>query len=167
MKQELLKLWTNYLENRSTEAVAYMMTGYEWLGVVALDDFFRDNVLIIDENLLVSLYREYLLENDPENALFEFDDETLKMLFSDSDPLRIMQAVFFGKIQNWNDDYIRFDGYGNLESVNEYQVAQEAKKDSFFHGNLWFDLKDDVIAILKDIHPTIEESIVAMLQAGY
>ncbi|WP_412921705.1 hypothetical protein [Lactococcus raffinolactis] len=31
----------------------------------------------------------------------------------------VAQAVFFGNIKSWNDDYIGFNGYGNFETYSE------------------------------------------------
>lgn len=44
-----------------------------------------------------------------------FDEEFFKIFFSD--PIEAARATYFGNIQNWNDKYIRFNAYGNLEST--------------------------------------------------
>ena len=49
-------------------------------------------------------------------------------------PMEIAQMIFFGDDFNPNDDYFRFDAYGNLESANWGDVEAEAE-----------DLKDDII----------------------
>ena len=59
----------------------------------------------------------------------EFDD-----FMSNYSPMEIAQMIFFGNDFNPNDDYFRFNGYGNLESANWYDVEDEAE-----------DLKDDII----------------------
>ena len=48
-------------------------------------------------------------------------------------PLQIAQMIWFGKF-NPNDDYFRFNAYGNLESADWRDVEDEAE-----------DLKDDII----------------------
>lgn len=55
--------------------------------------------------------------------VMEFDDYFFKTYFSD--PQEAARATFFGNIQNWNDEYIRFNAYGNLESLNEWQYEKE------------------------------------------
>lgn len=61
--------------------------------------------------------------NRVDELLYEFDDEFFELTFSKTyDSAR---AVFFGKIQNWNDPYIKFNGYGNLESLCEGEVENE------------------------------------------
>ena len=49
-------------------------------------------------------------------------------------PMEIAQMIFFGGNFNPNDDYFRFNGYGNLESADWCDVEAEAE-----------DLKDDII----------------------
>lgn len=55
---------------------------------------------------------------------YEFDDEFFEMAFNGK-PMEAARALFFGSVDNWSDEYIRFDGYGNLESLSEYQREQE------------------------------------------
>lgn len=54
-----------------------------------------------------------------------FDEEFFDTYFSDK--IEIARATYFGKIDNWNDDYIRFNAYGNLESASEYTREEELK----------------------------------------
>jgi hypothetical protein len=56
--------------------------------------------------------------------VYDFDDDFFDTYF-EGKPEEAARATFFGKIQNWMDDYIRFNGYGNLESVSEYQYNKE------------------------------------------
>ena len=49
-------------------------------------------------------------------------------------PMEIAQMIFFGGDFNPNDEYFRFDAYGNLESANWGDVAAEAE-----------DLVDDIL----------------------
>lgn len=59
--------------------------------------------------------------------LFEFDDDFFDAYFT-GDPQEAARAVFFGNIENWMDEYIRFNGYGNLESVSDWKRDQELKE---------------------------------------
>jgi hypothetical protein len=54
---------------------------------------------------------------------YEFDDDFFDNYFESK--IEIARATFFGDIQNWNDDYIRFNGYGNLESLSSYLYENE------------------------------------------
>ena len=58
--------------------------------------------------------------------IYEFDDDFFSTYF-DGKPEEAARATFFGNIQNWMDDYIRFNGYGNLESLSGYQRNDELR----------------------------------------
>ena len=49
-------------------------------------------------------------------------------------PMEIAQMIFFGDDFNPNDEYFRFDAYGNLESADWHDVEVDAE-----------DIKDDII----------------------
>ena len=54
--------------------------------------------------------------------LFDDLDELIEVL--GVDPVEAARATFFGKIQNWDDDYFFINEVGNLESMNEYQFQK-------------------------------------------
>lgn len=54
----------------------------------------------------------------------EFDDDFFNTYF-EGKPMEAVQRAFFGEISNWSDEYIRFNGYGNLESVSDYAYNEE------------------------------------------
>lgn len=58
--------------------------------------------------------------------VYEFDEEFFETMFSS--PAEAVRATFFGNIQNWMDDYIYFNGYGNLESMSKFQFKSEIKE---------------------------------------
>jgi hypothetical protein len=62
-------------------------------------------------NQLDAEYRENIIDWIP------FDDDFWETYFKD-DPHEAARATYFGNIQNWNDEYIRFNGYGNLETTH-------------------------------------------------
>ena len=70
-------------------------------------------------NNLASEYQENIIDWVP------FDDEFFNTYFDD--PYEAARAVFFGDIKNWNDDYIHFNAYRNLESTNtiDYETYDE------------------------------------------
>lgn len=83
--------------------------------------------------------REYLLNN--EETLFDIvnelnswnncldylefweNDEEFFNSFFDS-PMEAVRATYYGDY-NFNDDYVRFNGYGNVESFSEYDKDEE------------------------------------------
>jgi hypothetical protein len=93
----------------------------------------------------VSIFNEYCIEHgDPDNALHSFDEDFFATAFSN--PMDAARATFFGDIQSWSDEYIRFNGYGNLESVSEYNVDSEIEgylEDIFENEDTWGDYIDD------------------------
>lgn len=81
----------------------------------------RFEELSISEKL--NLYNEYCVDVINGNDFFTFDEEFFETSFiSAYDAAR---AAHYGTI-NWYDDYIRFNGYGNLESLSEHELSLEA-----------------------------------------
>lgn len=72
----------------------------------------------------ITLVNMYFSEYDFDNYIHEFTEDFFNTYFTS--PLEAAQRVFFGNIQNWCDPYIRFNGYGNLESLTDYQAAEIA-----------------------------------------
>ena len=72
----------------------------------------------------ITLVNMYFSELDFDNYIHEFTDDFFNTYFTS--PLEAAQKVFFGNVQNWCDPYIRFNEYGNLESLTEYQAAEIA-----------------------------------------
>lgn len=67
-------------------------------------------------------------ENDIYYDMDEFDE-----FLSNHTPMKIAQMIWFGDF-NPNDDYFRFNAYGNLESADWHDVVVDAE-----------DLVDDII----------------------
>lgn len=72
----------------------------------------------------VSANNTYCSENGyTDNEIFDFDDDFFNTFF-ESKPMEAARSAHFGEI-NWNDDYITFNGYGNLKSISKYAVERE------------------------------------------
>ena len=63
-----------------------------------------------------------------------YDMDAFDDFLSNAAPLEIARRIFFGDGFNPNDEYFRFDAYGNLESANWGDVVAEAE-----------DLVDDIL----------------------
>ena len=63
-----------------------------------------------------------------------FDMDEFDEFMSNSSPMEIAQMICFGDYFSPNDEYFRFNAYGNLESADWSDVKLEAE-----------DLKDDII----------------------
>ena len=44
-------------------------------------------------------------------------------------PAEAARAASFGNV-NWGHDYIKFDGYGNLKSLSDWDAEKEIDKDA-------------------------------------
>jgi hypothetical protein len=88
--------------------------------IYLLIDWMNDNGLDSLENEgdnLLSAWNDYCSENNADDQIFDFDDDTLQMLFGD-DPMKVFQAGVNAQI-NWSDNYLYFDGYANMHSTND------------------------------------------------
>ncbi len=59
----------------------------------------------------------------PYLEFFYNDDEFFNVFFG-INTMEAVRAVCFGDY-NYNDDYVRFNGYNNLESASQYEVMME------------------------------------------
>ena len=85
--------------------------------------------------------REYLLNNEEtlldvvselnswngclEDLDFWENDEEFFNTFFDN-PMEAIRATYYGNY-NYNDDYVKFNGYGNIDSYSEYERIEEIK----------------------------------------
>jgi len=73
-----------------------------------------------DDSDWLSAHNTYCGESDPDNQIFDFDDDFFNIYF-DGKPMEAARAASFGQV-NWSDDYIKFNGYGNLESIDKWSL---------------------------------------------
>lgn len=55
-----------------------------------------------------------------------YDMESFDEFMSNYTPSEIAMMIYFGEFKP-NDDYFRFDGYGNLESLDWQEISDEAE----------------------------------------
>ena len=81
----------------------------------------------MDDEEIISLVQEINSYNGNLDFLDyqPFDEEFFHVYFND--PYEAARATFFGEVRNWNDAYIRFNAYGNLESASDWEVAKECR----------------------------------------
>lgn len=96
----------------------------------------------------IAIYNEYCLEHgDSDKMLYDFDEEFFEMAFEGKEPMEICRATFFGHITSWNDEYIRFNAYGNLESLSEYdavEVAEDHVNEIYEYEDVWkYNIEDE------------------------
>lgn len=88
----------------------------------------------------LSIYNEYCINYGSNEPIEYFEEDFFDCYFSDK--MEVARAVFFGDIQSWTDEYIRFNAYGNLVSLNEFDVANEIDdyaEDIFECEDIWKD----------------------------
>lgn len=99
----------------------------------------------LDRNDKINLFNEYAREYNPDNQLFEFTDDFFNEFFS-GNPAEAVRACFFGNIQNWSDGWLRFNGYGNLVSLSDYEAeewANDYQGEIYEHPEIWGEYIDD------------------------
>lgn len=94
---------------------------------------------------------------------FEYNDEEFfELFYSGKNGLEIARAICYGDY-NYNDDYVRINAYGNLESYTEYEMIEEMKDfiDEIVenlieeHDNLY--LNDNIEEIFEEAEEEEEE----------
>lgn len=75
----------------------------------------------LDNNILVKLWNDYCEDtNSMDDYIYENVDYILNDMFNSID--EALRAACYGSY-NYTDDYFRFNGYGNLESFDTYDVT--------------------------------------------
>lgn len=88
-----------------------------------LDDFSDDEKL--------DLYNQYCeYNNDPDSIIYPNDDEFLETMFSNFND--VARAIAYGDYK-YTDEYIKFDGYGNLQT---YYDSYDALQDNFVDSEM-------------------------------
>ena len=85
-------------------------------------------LLLNDLNTLKDVVREL----DGWNACLDYldvyeNDEEFFNMFFEGRPAEVARAIHYGDF-NYNDEYIKFNGYGNLETLSEYDYEELLKE---------------------------------------
>ena len=78
-----------------------------------------------------------------DDLLMEYFDEEFFKVYFGNNPMEAARATFFGDINNWTDDYIGFNAYGNLYSMSEFEYIKECKESADEIAEHIIDIKDD------------------------
>ncbi|MEX5491527.1 hypothetical protein ABFV43_22310, partial [Pseudomonas fulva] len=65
--------------------------------------------------------------NGLEHLDYQYNDEEFFNVFFEGKPMEAVRAAIYGDYR-YTDDYVKFDGYGNLVSVSEYDMEEELKE---------------------------------------
>ena len=149
---------------------AYQLTAYEKGGFIDLKDYMKDIIKSqledTDFDTLLIAYNEYCIENLYEEFL-DNDEETLQMYFKNMTD--VIRATQYGEY-NLYDDYIRFNGYGNIDSFDSREVEEEIKTDHNFIEHIlnWIEDYDFVdISELIENKETILKETYNLVAQGY
>ena len=117
-----------YLNENELKEVAYQLTAYERDGIIDFKSYLIDQARELidkaDENELISSYNEFASYDD---RIYENRDEFFEEYFAThADAVR---AVLFGHY-NYNDSYVKFNGYAHLDSLSSYELIEEIKGNS-------------------------------------
>ena len=98
-----------------------------------------EKIAYVSDNLkdmyLEEIYEDMNDEYKPDTLDWvTFDEEFWDIYFHD-DPYEAARAVYFGNIQSWDDNYIRFNGYNNLETTNE--IDYETYNSEIIENWIW------------------------------
>lgn len=76
----------------------------------------------------INAHNQYCQNNGySDDEIYSFDEDFFETFFSNK-PMEAARATAFGSV-NWSDDWIKFDGYGNLESINKWSIDSHIDKD--------------------------------------
>ena len=158
------------LENNYTcEEFAYQLTAYEQYGSINFDEAVKDLIIkpYLDEsdlNDLISEWNEYNSINGYENEFYYNDDDFFNEFFNGCEPMRIIQATYFGDYR-YGDDYVKFNGYANLDSFSDYQVKRYILDDSDFIE--WLYITNDIFDELKENENELCKMAIELVKEGY
>lgn len=113
--------------------------------------------LLGNEGELMSIVQEINNYNGSlENLNFYENDEEFFNTFFYNDPMRLAMLISYGDYK-YHKDYVRFNGCGNLESFDRYELIQELKYyiDDIIESlkSCWTEIyitDDDILQALED-----------------
>ena len=91
---------------------------------------------------LVGIHNTYCQETRAEDEIFENDEDFFDLYFSKT--MDAVRAIAYGEY-DYTDDYIKFNGYGNLETTNnpEEWITISEIAEYILENEQYFDLEFD------------------------
>ena len=105
-----------------------------------------------DNEELRTIWNEYAVENSPDDEIFE-NDEYFFNDFYGQDVMGAIRAISYGDY-NFRNEYLQFNGYGNIESFDDYEIKDKIDMDVLAEDILenpknYYDL-DDLEELLEE-----------------
>ena len=150
------------MKNSEIRNHAYMLTQYETIGFVGMNEFKEYFIHEIAETPSVNEINEYLLENNYE-TFYQLNDIELNDVLSGMTPDEIVKVTYFGHF-NYSDDWFTFNGCGNLQSYSESEIEElygKETKEYMFDSGYYDD--DEIVLYADEIIETCNE----MIEQGY
>lgn len=129
----------------------------------------RESILNEIKELLlndVELLRDIVIELNSWNGCLDDlqvycnDEEFFEIFFNGKNGLEIARAIYFGDY-NYNDDYVKFNAYMNLESFDEYAYKKLLKdniedimehlEENYYNISIYSDELSDLLEKLEEI----------------
>jgi hypothetical protein len=110
-------------------------------------------------NELIELNNAYCYHcNYQDSEIYSNDEDFFEMFFPNAgDGLRVAQAVHFGDYK-YNHDYVRFNGYGNLESLNFMETKDLCELPEVIVDYILEDITDfEDLDIFNDVDFTLND----------
>ena len=104
------------------------------------------NYLLAHDDELVEVAQVINCYNSSLDFLDYWDnDEEFFNTFFFNNPMELARAIYYG-VYNYCDDYVKFNGYGNLETIDRYGLVKECKE-----------YIDDIVNELLDCWPMLPD----------
>lgn len=149
---------------------AFQLTAYEKGGFIDLKDYKKDIIKSelqdVEFDELLAAYNEYCFNSSCEEYFLN-DEEFFELFFENK--MDLVRAIKYGDY-NFNDDFVQFNGYGNIDSFSQYQVKEQILDNDDFI-NFLLDWSDDYDFIemndLTEHEQEIMKKAYALIAQGY
>ena len=116
----------------------------------------REYLLNNEETLLEVVSELNSWNNCLENLDFWENDEYFFNTFFNNNPMEAIRATYYGDY-NYNDEYVKFNGYGNIDSYSEYEKNEEIKNNINDIIDNLVEYYNDIIIYDEDLEKLLEE----------
>lgn len=124
---------------------------------MSLEDKLTELINEMDSSDLVALNNAYCQSaNYSDDEIYDNDEEFFNMFF-EGKVIEAVRAVSFGEY-NYSDDYVKFNGYGNLESMNYLEPKDLVESVSTIVERIIENPEDFDMFDLDDIKEELENS---------
>ena len=106
---------------------------------------FKEKFEELDFSERLFIYNEYCRNTCNEDDIYEFTEDIVNEFFGS--PYDAMRAMHFGEVKSWNDEYFRFNGYGNFVSLCQTEAEEminDSLREIFDNEDSWrYNIDDD------------------------